>query len=152
MCYKYIYMEYFFLFCLISFKSACIFGVIMMLNPGKLGLCNHIRGGVVWFFTDYNTTLTKVVLSCFGLLVKLGQFGNDCIIHHWYFWPSKDIWINHLIQGLYPPVFLYRHIHTIQIYIISIVHSYIIMTNMCVLVWGRGGVTIIPLFSDKPEA
>jgi hypothetical protein len=30
---------------------------------------------VVWcgFFTDYNTTPTKVVLSCFGLLVGLWQ-------------------------------------------------------------------------------
>jgi hypothetical protein len=41
-----------------------------------------IPGGVVvvvwwWcgggFFTDYNTTPTKVVLSCFGLLVGLWQ-------------------------------------------------------------------------------
>jgi hypothetical protein len=35
-------------------------------------------GGVVWwcgFFTDYNTTPTKVVLSCFGLLVGLWQLG-----------------------------------------------------------------------------
>jgi hypothetical protein len=35
-------------------------------------------GGVVWwwcggFFTDYNTTPTKVVLSCFVLLVGLWQ-------------------------------------------------------------------------------
>jgi hypothetical protein len=32
---------------------------------------------VMWcgFFTDYNTTPTKVVLSCFGLLVGLWQFG-----------------------------------------------------------------------------
>jgi hypothetical protein len=29
--------------------------------------------GVVVFFTDYNTTPTKVVLSCFGLLVGLWQ-------------------------------------------------------------------------------
>jgi hypothetical protein len=26
------------------------------------------------FFTDYNTTPTKVVLSCFGLLVGLWQY------------------------------------------------------------------------------
>jgi hypothetical protein len=33
--------------------------------------------GVVWcggFITDYKTTPTKVVLSCFGLLVGLWQF------------------------------------------------------------------------------
>jgi hypothetical protein len=31
--------------------------------------------GVVWFFsTDNNTTPTKVVLSCFGLLVGLWQY------------------------------------------------------------------------------
>jgi hypothetical protein len=39
-----------------------------------------IPGGVVWwwwcgsgFFTDYNTTPTKVVLGCFVLLVGLWQ-------------------------------------------------------------------------------
>jgi hypothetical protein len=31
-------------------------------------------GGVVVFFTDNRTTPTKVVLSCFGLLVGLWQF------------------------------------------------------------------------------
>ena len=35
---------------------------------------------VVWwwcgFLTDYNTTPTKVVLSCFGLLVGLWQLGK----------------------------------------------------------------------------
>jgi hypothetical protein len=30
-------------------------------------------GGVVVFLTDNNTTPTKVVLSCFGLLVGLWQ-------------------------------------------------------------------------------
>ena len=35
---------------------------------------------VVWVFTDYNTTPTKVVLSCFGLLVGLWQqFNNNYI-------------------------------------------------------------------------
>jgi hypothetical protein len=31
---------------------------------------------VVWFLTDNNTTPTKVVLSYFGLLVGLWQFGS----------------------------------------------------------------------------
>ena len=38
---------------------------------------------MVVFFTDYNATPTKVVLSCFGLLVGLWQFAytvlSDCI-------------------------------------------------------------------------
>jgi hypothetical protein len=34
--------------------------------------CGGGGGGVV-FFTDYNTTPTKVVLNCFGLLVGLWQ-------------------------------------------------------------------------------
>jgi hypothetical protein len=37
---------------------------------------------VVWwcggFFTDNNTTPTKVVLSCFGLLVGLWQYVYTC--------------------------------------------------------------------------
>jgi hypothetical protein len=33
-----------------------------------------IPGGGGWFFTDYNNTPTKVVLSCFGLMVGLWQF------------------------------------------------------------------------------
>jgi hypothetical protein len=43
---------------------------------------------VVWcgFFTDYNTTPTKVVLSCFGLLVGLWQYLytglNYCILRN----------------------------------------------------------------------
>jgi hypothetical protein len=32
---------------------------------------------VVVFLTDNNTTPTKVVLICFGLLVGLWQFGNN---------------------------------------------------------------------------
>jgi hypothetical protein len=40
-----------------------------------------IPGGVWWcggggFITDYKTTPTKVVLSCFGLLVGLWQLDN----------------------------------------------------------------------------
>jgi hypothetical protein len=45
--------------------------------------CGGVGGVVVVFFTDYNATPTKVVLSCFGLLVGLWQFAytvlSDCI-------------------------------------------------------------------------
>jgi hypothetical protein len=43
---------------------------------------------VVWwcggFLTDNNTTPTKVVLSCFGLLVGLWQFIKPNMVNHQY--------------------------------------------------------------------
>ena len=60
---------------------------------------------VVWwwwcggFFTDYNTTPTKVVLSCFGLLVGLWQFGDPSWVD--LFWPKdgeKEMCINQNIN------------------------------------------------------
>jgi hypothetical protein len=35
--------------------------------------------GVVVFLTDYNTTPTKVVLSCFGLLIGFWQYMNSLL-------------------------------------------------------------------------
>jgi hypothetical protein len=40
-------------------------------------------GVVLWcggFFTDYNTTPTKVVLSCFGMLVGLWQNASGKLV------------------------------------------------------------------------
>ena len=50
-----------------------------LVGPFVLQLVWPLVRVVVWwcgggFFTDYNTTPTKVVLSCFGLLVGLWQF------------------------------------------------------------------------------
>jgi hypothetical protein len=45
---------------------------LIVMGPGVVvWWCGGGGGG---FFTDYNTTPTKVVLSCFGLLVGLWQF------------------------------------------------------------------------------
>ena len=46
---------------------------LIVISPGVVVVwC----GGVVFFLTDNNTTPTKVVLSCFGLLVGLWQKGQ----------------------------------------------------------------------------
>ena len=57
---------------------------------------------MVFFFTDNNNTPTKVVLSCFRLLVGLWQYrevkGPKCVLHSQGPAPEQRTWAQSIIK------------------------------------------------------